>query len=294
MGTDKIPATSDKLTSMLLVEIHNKLIDIENKLTKNDEKKLVGDVSLAVSSKDVKGQKAFPKGLIERKIYDNYYDSNNTITNIQLTNPNDEDHPNYNRERIFESLERNAELLYVANDGIYTMYAIASHAGGQSFTRERPIYPGEIKLYYNIYEIRLRCETAGNPYRVTEYDIDTSCCPIRSTVLNNLSTPVVNFTRTLGLGSGSSAIINYAVTGNFKLTLIEASASGSLKIEVKTGNVDNEVTRLIAFTTPSNLTAQLTFNEELQLLAGQRLQIILTNRELQAMDTFNTIFGFNS
>jgi len=65
-----------------------------------------------------------------------------------------------------------------------------------------------------------------------------------------------------------------------------------LKIEVKSGIVDLETTKLVAFSTPSNLTLQLDFKEELQLTTGQRLQVILTNRELQAIDCYSTIFGF--
>jgi hypothetical protein len=116
-----------------------------------------------------------PKGLLVEEIYKNYYDMSNVITTTQSTDPNDPDHPNYNREPVFESLERTAPFLWVTNDnaaGGAILYVIASHQGGQHFTRERPIYPGQFKIYKNIYELRLRSGgQSGTAYRVSEYEL---------------------------------------------------------------------------------------------------------------------------
>lgn len=126
---------------------------------------------------------AKPQGLLQKEIYDNYYDVNNTITIAQSTDPNDPDAqvvvagvitPVYNREAIFESLERNAPYIWITNDAPAsgpTIYVIASHRGGEHFSRERPVYPQEYKVYKNIYELRLRSPTQGTAYRVTEYDL---------------------------------------------------------------------------------------------------------------------------
>lgn len=127
-----------------------------------------------VSAKELsKSDKAHSEGIVERLKYRNYYDINDTITTAQIIDPHDEDYPTYNRERVFESLERNAEILYVANDGTDTLFVIVSHQGGQNFAKERPIYPGDVKEFYNIYELRLRSPKQYLPYRVTEYEIDT-------------------------------------------------------------------------------------------------------------------------
>jgi len=106
--------------------------------------------------------------------------------------------------------------------------------------------------------------------------------------------PIIDYNVTAGLGRGSSSTHTYTATGNLRISSIEASASGAMKIEIKTGNSGSETTKLIAFTTETNLTAQLRFHEELQLTAGQRIQIILTNRESQTMDVYSTVLGFNA
>lgn len=264
---------------------------------------------VGISAKELsKSDKARSEGKVEKLKYRNYYDINNTITVALAVNPNDEDHSDYNRERVFESLERNAEILYVANDGIDTLFVIASHQGGQNFARERPIYPGDVKEFYNIYELRLRSSTVGLPYRVTEYEIDTFPIAYLTTQPLNIRPlncedrvsicapygPVLNYNITQGLGAGSSGIYNYIATGNFKLSSVEVSSAGALKIEIKAGDIGFESMKMVAFTTETNLTAQLRFFEELQLIAGQRLQIIITNRELQSTDVYSTIMGFNS
>jgi len=125
-----------------------------------------------------KSDKSRPEGDTKVRKYRNYYDINGTITTAQTTDPNDQDNANYNQEQIFVSLERNAETLYVTNDGKDTLFVIVSHEGGQNFARERPIYPGEMKTIYNVYEIRLRSPTQGLPYRVSEYRLYALCCPI--------------------------------------------------------------------------------------------------------------------
>lgn len=124
-------------------------------------------------STDAKSDEATPKGDIESKKYRNYYDVSDTITNATLSNPGDFDSILYDRERVFETLERHAEHVTVSNDSSNTLFVIVSHGGTMGFSGETPIYPGENKTYYNVYEIRLRSPTAGLAYRVTEYPI---CC----------------------------------------------------------------------------------------------------------------------
>ena len=107
------------------------------------------------------------------------------------------------------------------------------------------------------------------------------------------SNPIIDYHVTTGLGRGSSSTHTYTATGNLRISSIEVSASGAMKIEIRTGNSGSETTKLVAFTSETNLTAQLRFHEELQLTAGQRIQVILTNRESQTMDVYSTVLGFN-
>ncbi len=114
------------------------------------------------------------------------------------------------------------------------------------------------------------------------------------TVTNVPTNPINNFNIGNNIDSGLSSTHTYTATGNFRLSSIEVSASGAMKIEIKSGISGLETTKMVAFTTGSNLTLQLDFKEELQLTIGQTIQVIRTNRETQTMDVFSTILGFNT
>jgi len=163
-----------------------------------------------------KSDKARPEGDVEVKRYRNYYDISDTITTAQATDPHDEDNANYDQERVFEALERNAEKITVSNDGSDTLFVIASHEGGQNFSRERPIYQGENKIYFNIYELRLRSPTAGLAYRVTEYPI---CC----TSIQNPAN--LAFTKTEE--AQDTVIVAAVAAQKFRLLYIQITASNN-------------------------------------------------------------------
>ncbi|TAL40394.1 MAG: hypothetical protein EPN89_19970 [Methylovulum sp.] len=147
-------------------------------------------------STDAKSWEAISRDTIKLRRYANYYDVSNTITTAGASNPNDFDSAVYNAERVFEYLERYSEIIYVANDGTDNLYVIVSHGGRTRFSQEAPIYPGEIKFYLNVYEIRLRSPTAGLAYRVTEYRINNiseiSSIPIEKANLHNQALPAAN------------------------------------------------------------------------------------------------------
>lgn len=106
--------------------------------------------------------------------------------------------------------------------------------------------------------------------------------------------PINDFDEDINIGSGNTSTHTYTATGSFKLSSIEASASGAMKIVVKAGASGSETTRMTAFTTESNLTIQLRFYEEVQITVGQRILVERTNREEEQMDVYSTILGFNS
>lgn len=191
-----------------------------------------------------RSQRSKAKGIIESKIYGNYYDINDTIDVAQATNPNDEDHECYNQEKIFEVLERNADILYVSNDGADTLYVIVSHEGGQNFVRERPIYSGEIKVYLNVYELRLRCATINNEYRVSEYKLSSICCPpsTYNYPIVPTSIPMIIGTK-LDVGVAASALV-VASTPIYKCVTIRVRSllSGASYVEI--GNSSTQEFRL--------------------------------------------------
>lgn len=157
----------------------------------------VGQLSSSLKTfTDAKSWEAISRGRLEARKYANYYDVRGTITTATTSDPHDFDSAAYNVERIFESLERFAEIIYVANDGTDNLYVIVSHGGRTRFSTEAIVYPGECKCYFNTYEIRLRSPTAGLPYRVTEYCINNiseiSSIPIEKANIHNDVLPAIN------------------------------------------------------------------------------------------------------
>lgn len=142
---------------------------------------------------DERSLEAIEKGRAHIYKYRNYYDVTNTIKITGHVNPNDFDSPVYNKERIFEDLERYADIVNVANDGTETLFVIISHGGRTNFSQEAPIFPGEVKTYYQVYELRLRSPEKGLKYRVTEYDLmsvsQSSTIPIEKAILHDADLP---------------------------------------------------------------------------------------------------------
>lgn len=319
MVTDKQPIDKNnnpKKPEEFLVNPTMSNFVLLDQISRRMNKLIEANKAISSSVKELKlGQQAINKGLITTNKYEKYYDISNTILVATATDPGNQDDTIYQQERVYEALQRNASILNVANDGTSNLFVRIGHGGTQTFSPEQIIYPGDVKTYYNVYELRLRSPLAGLPYRVSEYEIETfptayiaklrplTCedhvdvCNRSDRLLgitqgNAPTSPSTIYTLTPGLGAGSSIIVNYVATGNFRLSAIEASSAGALKIEVKAGNIGLETTKLVAFTTETNLTAQLKFYESLALTTGQRLQIFITNRELQATDVYSTIFGF--
>ncbi len=84
----------------------------------------------------------------------------------------------YDRIRIFDSMERRANVT-VINDGPDSIYLMINRNGidhdEEAWAQnEIMIYPGEAWKLYDIYELRVRSETQGNKYRITEDDIITT------------------------------------------------------------------------------------------------------------------------
>ncbi|MGA3169141.1 MAG: hypothetical protein ABSF14_23845, partial [Terriglobia bacterium] len=115
---------------------------------------------------------------VEIKVRPRYYDRTAVILNA-VPNPISAEDPLYNREEIFRYARRKADKLWVINDGKDDLFVRFSSGtdGPESFSDENKIYPGDYKVYYNVFELRLRSPLAGLPYRVSENEIQRGCCP---------------------------------------------------------------------------------------------------------------------
>ena len=175
---------------------------------------------------------------ITSRKYNNYYDVSDTIDTAGASDPNDFDSAVYNREEVFKILERNAEILSIINDGSNDLYVIVSHNGGLSYSKEVPVYSGEIKTYYNVYELRIRSTVEDHPYRVMEYDVDqtSAVSELPTTVIVGTKTGISNVAsqitatstiiykavtiRVRSFGTGTYFAIGDSATQEFRLTAI--------------------------------------------------------------------------
>ena len=197
----------DKLEKLEKLEKSKKLEKEEPIITKSDIKsviKLLEKIAEGVIeiqgmkpyTYDDKGRETTRRGRAHIYKFLEYYDVVNTIKRVGNEDPNDFDSPIYNREKIFEVLERYSDILHVINGGTKPLFAIVSHGGSTNFSKESIIFPGEVKDFYNVYELRLRSSEVGLQYRVTEYEImsvsQTSLIPIELAALHDVDLPEKN------------------------------------------------------------------------------------------------------
>lgn len=137
------------------------------------------------------------------------------------------------------------------------------------------------------------CDRATRQLGITGRNWNLNSSTDSVTIVNTPSSPVMDFNQALNVARMATNTHTFTATGNFRLSSIEASASGSMRVEIKSGSTGSETVKMVAFTSPSKPTIQINFDEELQLSSGQRIQIVRTNRENQKMDVYSTVLGFN-
>ena len=141
----------------ILINHQNQLISYQN------EQLLISRYLKNIEDDKIKSQ-------IDIQKFQNYYDVSYTIETATADNPDDPGSNIYQIVPIYQILERNADIIYVSNDGTSSLFTVISHRGAVSFSMEEEILPGEVKKFYNIREMRFR-SPALIPYRVTEYEI---------------------------------------------------------------------------------------------------------------------------
>lgn len=196
----------DKIQTGILMEINNLLMDLNEKIDESHEE-LLEELGHKVDipgyyKEDEELQKVRQKTGFDKE-EDNFYDITDTITTAQVTDPDDFENASYNRERIFQVLDRYANSIYIANDGTDDLFVRISHHGTTTFSQEAIIRPGDVKQYWRVYELRLRSPTQGLPYRVTEYEIDRTCCPTSGITIIPVSGTV---TANAGIDLNTSAL----------------------------------------------------------------------------------------
>jgi len=134
--------------------VESKLDDIKNVLVKIDK-------SLEYLSKTTKKNsetKRFDTGL-------------QTIPVAVTTKPDPDNTTTggYTKLNIHDIIERNAPVIYFLNQGPGPIYALRSESINSFSESEIPIYPGEKKELFNIFELRFRTTIANTSYIITEH-----------------------------------------------------------------------------------------------------------------------------
>lgn len=105
-----------------------------------------------------------------------------------------------------------------------------------------------------------------------------------------------NYSTSTALAAAASSNHDYTVTAatTMYFSQIEASASGKLKIEVQveTGVATGVfTTRFVKFNSTAEPNISLILTQKDTVLAGVRIRVIRTNRDLQSQDVYSTISG---
>lgn len=130
----------------------------------------------------------------------------------------------YDRIPVNQVLNRNARTITVTNDGTVTLYVISSSNGTKWSHDEVPVFRGEYKRFFNVYELRIRASkigvlehniivggvvrtvvSYGGIYRVTEFETENALYNINRTAIF-----ITTFPNLLVIGTGT---VIFTITG---------------------------------------------------------------------------------
>lgn len=114
--------------------------------------------------------------------------------------------------------------------------------------------------------------------------------------VDNTGTEINDYNTASAIAGGATSNHDYTVTAGktLRLTQIEASASGKMKIEVQieTGVATNVFnTRFVQFSSTAETNMSISLRAPISVAAGVRVRIIRTNRDNQSQDLYSTICG---
>lgn len=105
---------------------------------------------------------------------------------------------------------------------------------------------------------------------------------------------LVDYNTTASVAKDATTTHTYTVPAatTLRLTRIQASASGKIKVEVKTGASGGTVTRFVGFNSTANPNIDFAIDAEaLELAATEVVEIVITNRDNLAQDVYSTSVG---
>ena len=96
-----------------------------------------------------------------------------------------------------------------------------------------------------------------------------------------------------GVPGTPSTVVAYTVTvgKTLQLKACQCAFSGKGKMELKAGTPSSETTRAVAFCSTAQGTVQLTFPQPIEVVAGDKVLLILTNRDNANADIYGFING---
>lgn len=128
----------------------------------------------------------------------------------------------------------------------------------------------------------------GQPYSATN--------PLQVVVIESEGVEVNNYQTSAAVASGASVDLDYTVTAlkTLKLSQMHGSASGKAKFELKveTGVGSGTFnTKFVFFNSTAQPNVGLTLKEHIDVAAGVKVRVSVTNKDVQAQDVYVTICG---
>ena len=102
-----------------------------------------------------------------------------------------------------------------------------------------------------------------------------------------------DYDTTAAVAAGASDTHTYTVSGGTTLLLkrVQASGSGKMKVEVKTGPTGTTVSQAVAFSSTANPNIDIIFDQPIEVAATNLVEVIRTNRDKQAKDVYSYVNG---
>jgi hypothetical protein len=131
-------------------------------------------------------------------------------------------------------------------------------------------------------------DEAGEAYSATN--------PLHVVMLESEGTEINDYQTSASLAAGASVDLDYTVTAlkTLQLTQFHGSASGKAKFEVKTETGVGSGTfntKFVFFNSTATPNVDISLKDHIQVAAGVKVRVTITNRDNQAQDVYSTISG---